>query len=242
MRPILDEFDDCPRRLGIAPTDQSRHEALVPSILIGDANAAERQSLRATFSEAGFRVAEGVGLTECLSHLGTSVPTLILLAEEISPAPAHGLSYVVRRATRAPLILVGEGDDDVEVRALNAGADCYLRRPLDFTIALARIRALLRISRSSIVSRAGNTPWSVGAPPVQFDRSLLAPQTTCVSRLATMGQGLFWRLRSRLAGPRYDLARRIRRREVEPDRSVELAPDDQVQSLETSSGTKRGRS
>ena len=87
---------------------------------------------------------------EALALVAKRQPDLIVLDLQLPVKDGLTVCRELRaHAFRAPiLILTARGGDSDVVAGLNAGADDYLAKPFDFSVLLARIRALLRRSRN----------------------------------------------------------------------------------------------
>ena len=132
-------------------------------VLLIDASSAFRGELSDALIAAGFVTATASCGHEGLQMAATSRPTAIVVDGVM--ADMDGAS-VIRRLRLDPglrttpcLLLTGSDEIDAEVRALDAGADGFVRKD-DLDLIVARIRALLR-----------------SAGPVRGDgHSLLAPK------------------------------------------------------------------
>jgi len=87
---------------------------------------------------------------QALSLVAEMEPDLIVLDLQLPVKDGLTVCRELRaQSFRAPiLILTALGDENNVVAGLNAGADDYLAKPFDFTVLLARVRALLRRSRN----------------------------------------------------------------------------------------------
>ncbi len=81
-------------------------------------------------------------------------PRLILLATRLPTLDGMTVCKALKRhplTERVPIIVVGPANDqDCAAAALEQGADDYLTKPLQPTIALAKLRALLRRTEESV--------------------------------------------------------------------------------------------
>jgi DNA-binding response OmpR family regulator len=116
-------------------------------VLIIDDSEAFRAELSGALVHAGFATAAAVCGTDGLRLAASARPTAIVV-DGVMP-DMDGAS-VIRRLRLDPglrttpcLLLTGSGEKDAEVRALEAGADGFIRKD-DLGLIVARIRALLR--------------------------------------------------------------------------------------------------
>ncbi len=116
----------------------------MPRLVIIDADEAERRRIAVALGAAGFETLEASASVEGLLQVLDSGPDLILLAEEMPPLQAADLLVILRRASDAPIIVIGEGGDPEEIAALESGADSYVREGTSLRLLTARANALLR--------------------------------------------------------------------------------------------------
>ena len=116
----------------------------MPRLVIIDADEAERRRIAVALGAAGFETLEASASVEGLLQVLDSGPDLILLAEEMPPLQAADLLVILRRASDAPIIVIGEEGDPEEVAALESGADSYVRRRASKRLFMARVNAVLR--------------------------------------------------------------------------------------------------
>jgi DNA-binding response OmpR family regulator len=123
-------------------------------ILLADDDRSFREMIAATLRAAGFAVRAVSSGSEALAEVRRRVPDLLLLdyrmgrpdgfevCREVKDDP--GLAYL------PVLILTGEGRLENRLEGFDAGADDYLAKPFDPRELVARVRALLRLSRQSL--------------------------------------------------------------------------------------------
>lgn len=115
-----------------------------------------RDMLVLAFELEGYRVAalgSGVGLTEAVRDDDVA---LVVLDVGLPGADGISLVPVVRALSEVPIMmLTARADTADKVRALQAGADHYVTKPVELDELLARVAAALR--RPSIASRESLT-------------------------------------------------------------------------------------
>lgn len=122
------------------------------SLLVVDDNEYNRNMLQRRLQRSGYTVTEAHGGQQALEIIAQRSFDLVLL--DIMMPDLDGLSVLKRlrqtyTAIELPVIMVTVKDqsDDI-VEALNVGANDYLTKPIDFPIALARIRTHLAHKRA----------------------------------------------------------------------------------------------
>ncbi|WP_201352564.1 MULTISPECIES: homeostatic response regulator transcription factor HsrA [Hydrogenimonas] len=78
----------------------------------------------------------------------------LILADWMLP-DGNGLELIQKAKTNNPktavIILSARDDKESEIEALEAGADDYIKKPFDFDILIARIKARLRFGGSNVI-------------------------------------------------------------------------------------------
>ncbi len=109
-------------------------------------------------SQAHFSVQIGRTLSQALRHIDVEGPQVIVLDEQISEPEVWECCLQLRRKSQAPILITGPSADSYAlIKAINQGADFYLKRPYPESEFVARIRALVRrqeFSRANINSTA----------------------------------------------------------------------------------------
>ncbi len=120
-----------------------------PHVLVVDDDPINRTVVRALLEHEGYQVTEAADGAEALVHVahGTSFSLMVLDLD----MPMLGGRDVLRAIRANPLtaglpvvVLTGSKDPDAEMELLEAGADDYLRKPLDPPRFMTRVRAVLR--------------------------------------------------------------------------------------------------
>ncbi|WP_018868834.1 diguanylate cyclase [Thioalkalivibrio sp. ALgr3] len=127
---------------GEAPED-------APRILVVDDNPSNLEILARRLEREGYRVSAVTSGFHALARLGDENFDLILLDVVMPDMDGQEVLDRVRRKygpTELPVIMVtGLYNSDSIVQALNAGANDYITKPVDFPVALARIRTHLQL-------------------------------------------------------------------------------------------------
>ena len=98
----------------------------------------------------GILVAEGLNVSDIdtTSHLLASVmenrPDLVFLPDTILPVGTLEVLPLLRRLTRAIIVVIGPGNETTVANSLLQGADIYVKTPLCRRDFVARLNALLR--------------------------------------------------------------------------------------------------
>lgn len=132
-------------------------------ILIIDDQAATRYIFRRILSRAGYKVEEAQTGAEGL-RIAMSSPDLIIADVNLPDM----LGYEVCRRLRSnaltasiPVLQVSATfvSDESKVQALQGGADSYLTQPVDPTVLLAQVKALLRLRKAETLSNLSARRW-----------------------------------------------------------------------------------
>ncbi|HLD14640.1 MAG TPA: phosphate regulon transcriptional regulator PhoB [Burkholderiales bacterium] len=149
-------------------------------ILVVDDEAAIRQMVCLTLTQAGYECVQAADATSAQERLRETPPDLVLL-DWMLPG-ISGVDYARRlradKLTRdIPIILVtARVEEEDKVRGLNSGADDYITKPFSTRELLARIKALLR-----------RTAPHAAELPVEAEGLALDPTT---HRVTARGKGL----------------------------------------------------
>ena len=123
----------------------------VHTILVVDDHRDNRELLMRRLEREGFTVIGAESGAEALALLGQSAVSLILLDVMMPGMSGIEVLQAVREkhtAAELPVVMVtAKTQSDDVVEALSQGANDYITKPIDFPVAVARIRAQLRLRR-----------------------------------------------------------------------------------------------
>jgi DNA-binding response OmpR family regulator len=114
--------------------------------LLLEKDDAMRHSVAEMLRGEGFEVVEETESSAAVSRVMRRSPGIVIMAEEMPPLDDVELLPLLRRLTRAPIVVLGAGGEAAVVKALLQGADMYLKKPVNFREMLSRVRALIRRS------------------------------------------------------------------------------------------------
>jgi diguanylate cyclase (GGDEF)-like protein/PAS domain S-box-containing protein len=121
-------------------------------LLIVDDNQLSREVFRRSLEGSGYNVVTADNGREALDRIAARLPALVLLDVTMPEMDGLEVLQAIRRsysAVQLPVIMVtGLAASPDVVRALELGASDYLTKPIDFPVALARIRTQLSIKRA----------------------------------------------------------------------------------------------
>ena len=104
----------------------------------------------------GFIVSSSENGNEGLKQLKKFEPNLLLLDWMLPDLSGIEICKHIRKDNKfktLPIImLTAKGEEEDKVKGLNSGADDYITKPFSFPELLARIKALLRRSKPSVIS------------------------------------------------------------------------------------------
>ena len=113
-------------------------------ILILEIDDGIRRSMVELFQSESFDVAEEVDSSGGITRVMQGSPDIIIMAEDMPSLDGVDLLPLMRRLTRAPIIVLGFGGETAVVKALMDGADMYLKKPLNYRELVSRVRAMSR--------------------------------------------------------------------------------------------------
>ena len=124
-------------------------DALPATILVVDDTEASRYVTTRTLTSAGYRVLEATNAREALEASGLQ-PSLMILDVNLPDTNGFDVARALREdpaTAHLPILMVSASylGDQYRVRGLEGGADAYLTHPIEPTVLLATVRALLRV-------------------------------------------------------------------------------------------------
>jgi PAS domain S-box-containing protein len=116
-------------------------------LLVVDDDEANRDMLARRLTRSGFRVATAASGAEALAHIEANATELVLLDGEMPGMTGLQVLREIRKTRSSsvlPVVMVTARNESADiVEALNLGADDYITKPIDYAVALARIRTQL---------------------------------------------------------------------------------------------------
>lgn len=123
--------------------------ASLARILVVEDDDGVRRALQLALTDEGYSVEGAEDATSAQERLSGYQPDLVLIDVMLPGSSGLDLCRSIRQTTTIPVIMVTARDDSHDVVAgLEAGADDYVTKPFVFKELAARVRALLRRSKS----------------------------------------------------------------------------------------------
>ena len=140
-------------------------EKTVQRLLVVDDDQGLRETLADFFEIEGYAIAQAGNVREARMRLAEGDPDLMLL--DINMPGGDGLTFAaeVRARSAIPIIILsGKGAMVDRVVGLEVGADDYVAKPFELRELLARVRAVLRRTRTApeVQPAATDTAQRVG--------------------------------------------------------------------------------
>lgn len=165
-----------------------------PKLLVIDDEVAIRKFLRASIDPNEYLLAEADNGLGGIRMVATESPDLILLDLGLPDLDGVEVTRRIREWSQVPIIILSaRGDEMNKVEALDAGANDYLTKPFGLAELFARIRAALRLSRTSSddpVVNVGDLIIDLGAHVVSRDGQEIHLTKTEFRLLALLAKNL----------------------------------------------------
>jgi DNA-binding response OmpR family regulator len=121
----------------------------VEKILLVCPDLAMTDNLTFVLQNSGFQIVSTVESKQALVELDRGTPDLIVMRENSHRLNGDELCIRIRELSDVPIIVLGQESEEVAgVEFLEMGADVYLTSPLSLRELLARVRSLLRRTRT----------------------------------------------------------------------------------------------
>jgi len=115
------------------------------SILIIEGEPTLRRELTSALSQASFVVADVPDYFEALLKLDEFKPNMVIMDKESVSIEGWTACSQLRQAHDVAIILMGkDSGGEAWTRAVEAGADFYLKKPFSYRELPARVKAILR--------------------------------------------------------------------------------------------------
>ncbi len=142
-----------------------------PRVLVVDDDPQTLRYVRDVLSRAGYSPSIAADPREVPRLMDEAAPHLVLLDLMLPGADGIELMKSVQELAAAPVIFLSAyGQDEVIVRAFQAGAADYVVKPFSPSELLARIQAALRRGASSAPAEAPRDPYVVGDLVIDYSR------------------------------------------------------------------------
>jgi CheY-like chemotaxis protein len=149
MERVLGEAADEAAAAVEAPPSSPASPTSPPTVLLTDDDAMLRYLAASILETGGYRVLQAKDGAEALELLAAG-PDISLLVTDLQMPGMSGEELVKRLRTRSDtsllpvIVLTGTDEYETEARLMDAGADDYIRKPIDPPRFLARVKAALR--------------------------------------------------------------------------------------------------
>ena len=118
--------------------------------LVVDDDSRIRLLVRVNLEARGYEVKEAASGAEAVALMEQAIPSLVILDLVMPGMGGDEVCEWIRERSDVPVIVLSaHSDEDLKVRALDAGADDYVTKPFAQQEFMARIRAVMRRSTSA---------------------------------------------------------------------------------------------
>ena len=133
------------------PTMNKPYSDGASCILVVDDHEDNIEVLKVRLESWGYRTASAYNGADALKYVETTPPDLILLDVMMPEMDGNEVARRIKGNTALPFIPIimqtALDSTDSKVEGLEAGADDYITKPIDFAELKARLRSMLRIKR-----------------------------------------------------------------------------------------------
>jgi len=137
-------------------------------ILIVDDELSIIKFLRATLTAKDYEVLTAMNGAEALRVFEGNLPDLVILDITMPEMGGFDVCKRLREWTQVPIIMLSaRGDEADKVKCLNLGADDYLTKPFGIEELMARIKAVMRRTKTAAAT-AGRSSFTCGNIIVNF--------------------------------------------------------------------------
>lgn len=136
-----------------------------PTILLVDDHQTIRQAIAESLARGGFDVVTAGGVAEARGTFRARMPDAAVLDYDLGDGDALQLLAEMRALdpTCAIVILTGQGTIDLAVRAMRAGADHFLTKPVELAALSVILTRLLEVRRAQRTHEAAAPRTALGA-------------------------------------------------------------------------------
>jgi diguanylate cyclase (GGDEF)-like protein/PAS domain S-box-containing protein len=136
-------------------------------LLVVDDNFNNREILRRWFTRKGFEVVVAEGASGLLERVAEEKPDIVLLDVEMPGLSGLDALVELRKvhsSLQLPVIMVTARNQSEDiVKALELGANDYLTKPIDFPVALARVRTHVSLVHAERALRQSEQRYALAA-------------------------------------------------------------------------------
>ena len=94
---------------------------------------------------------------KCLEMMKSKCPDIVILDKDLPDHDSYDVLKQIRLYSQVPVIFLSDIQDEPEiVKALGLGADAYITKPFRQLEFMAYVRALLRKSKTTLISEKGD--------------------------------------------------------------------------------------
>lgn len=128
----------------------------VPTLVVDD-DPRIRLLVRVNLESRGYEVQEAATGTEAIALMENVIPSLVILDLVMPGMSGDQVCSWIRERSDVPVIVLSAyTEEDLKVRALDAGADDYVIKPFAQEEFMARIRAVMRRSAGAPIKGDGS--------------------------------------------------------------------------------------